>query len=202
MTGLHRCLPCIVFCALVLQIGCQSTAVTSPEAAPGCEPLPDWLEKLPPWEGPTLRTTQLTTFVDRHNDAVHILRYDVALSRQSLVMAAQTTLGLPLYESVLRSGCLTVSRNISQLEGLPAVQAVADFVLAYWPLPALSSALEEAGYTLQLAGNQRTLIGPEGEPLVTAVLPPSEVNDTVQIRHFDIPLDITIQTLVRRVDQP
>ena len=192
---------CILFCCLAIQAGCQSTPVTPPVSAGDCEPVPQWLVHLPPWDGPTLNSTQLLTFVDGHNDAVHILRYDVTLNDDALVMAAQTTLGLPLYESVLSAGCLTVSRSLAQLDELPADHAVTDFILANWPVPALSSALEEAGYTLRTTDNQRTLIGPEGARLVTVVLPTSEVDNRVQIRHFDIPLEITVQVLDQRVTQ-
>ena len=175
--------------------GCQLQGAAVPPVA-AQEGSLSWITDVGSWPEPAEYRVQLVTFTDQHNTS-HRVRYDVSLTAERLVMAAQTTLGLPLYESILADGQLRIQRHVEQLAGVEVERAVADFVLATWPVRQLAAALEEAGYTIQASGSQRRLLNEAGELQVHILGVPTDTGRSLQIIHHDIPLRIDIQTLRR-----
>jgi hypothetical protein len=163
----------------------------------------DWIARVGDWPGSSEYRLDLVTFLDKRSDTTQILRYDVYLSRARLVMAAQTTLGVPLYESVLGNGELTVSRRSEHLQEMPLDRALADFLLATWPLEQVAAALHPSGYTIVKDGETRRLLRPDGMVEV-------EIYRTVQddrrpilrIVHHDVPLEVIIQTVEQQSLSP
>lgn len=177
--------------ATCLLAGCQSS-----QSAPAADPIDlSWIAGVVNWTGAEERRTQLATFQDHRNGQTYTVRFDVELTRNALVMIAQTTLGVPLYESVFDSGVLEVRRHMD--EQFPVEPVIADFLLANWPVEALIPALSRVGYTLTYHPNSRFLKD-EVDALQIEIRQAAGDEQTLHITHHDIPLSIRIQTLERR----
>jgi hypothetical protein len=182
-------------CTLAILGGCQSR----PEHASAVPALStEWLAEVGDWPGPELDLIQLVRFTDHHNDTIHLLRFDIALSGDRLLLSAQATSGIPLYRLTLTRGELTIVRQPAAPDQIPVESALADFLLATWPLAALEPALAKSGYTIEAGGDQRRLKSRTGVVLVEFRGLPPDIGQPVQITHHDIPLEISIQTLERR----
>jgi hypothetical protein len=156
-----------------------------------------WLQRLGPWDGPDQQWTQLATFRDGYNDAVHVLRFDVEFRSGRVALNAQTTLGVPLFVVTLTEGEVSVQRQPATPAALPVDRAVADFVLAVWPLDALSAALAGSGYTLEADAAGRRLLDAAGRLLVEIRGVGDSPGQSLRIDHHDIPLNVRIDTLKR-----
>ena len=179
-----------------LLLGCLLLSCQTQPLEPLPEPLDlSWINNVENWRGEEQRMTQLATFEDHHNAQIHTVRFDVELSRSALVMIAQTTMGVPLYESTFSAGTLDVRRHLN--EQFPVEPVVADFLLANWPVEGLMPALSAIGYTLVQNENGRSLEDITGALLVEMRRYASD-EQTLQITHHDIPLTIHIRTLERQ----
>ena len=82
-----------------------------------------WITKAGSWPGPGEYRVNLVTFHDQQNNQTHLVRFDVFLTRARLLMIAQSTLGVPLYEIALADGQLRVTRHSDRLRDMSAVLA-------------------------------------------------------------------------------
>jgi hypothetical protein len=180
-----------------LLAACQTVA--PPVPAPGDS---DWIERLGPWRGPRQHWVQLATFSDRHNDATHVLRFDVVLTREKVVLAGQSTLGVPLFLVTLADGRVTARRHPGAPADLPAERALADFLIAVWPLPTLSAAFSGTVYTVEADADGRRLLKHAGNLELEITGAPVSPGRSLLIRHHDIPLTIRIETLEQRAVDP
>lgn len=184
------------YLAALMLAGCMLFGCQSRQTAPVPDPIDlSWLAYVENWRGPGERMTQLAIFEDNRNGQTHTIRFDVELTRSALVMVAQTTMGVPLYESVFDDGVLEVRRHMD--EPFPVEPVIADFLLANWPAEELMPGLSRIGYTLTQHLNSRLLKDELGSLQIEMRLAAGD-GQTLQITHHDIPLTIRIRTLERR----
>lgn len=155
----------------------------------------DWVDLAGSWSGPEQYRVELVKFVDGRTGVSHLIRYDIQLAPGRLVMVAQTPLGVPLYESKVSAGTVEVVPHVAQLEAVPVERVLADFVLANWPLEALTPAARAAGYTILHKGGIRQLLDVAGRLLVEVRLASASNDNVTEISHHDIPLKLSIHTI-------
>lgn len=153
----------------------------------------DWVALASHWPSPPEGRVEIVTFNDLQNSEQYHVRYDIEITRDGLTMVAQTLLGLPLYEVSVSEGEMITTRHMDRLKGLHVDGALADFVLSNWPLAQLMEAAAAVGYSVEQAGNIRSLINSDAETLVEV----RRENDAVKIEHHDIPLVVEIRTVSR-----
>ena len=190
----------ILLCSLLLTalaVGCTSRGPigAGDTAAAGAVEKVDWAALAGSWTGPGQYRVELVTFTDRRNGESQLVRYDIQLAPGRLVMVAQTPLGVPLYQTTVSAGAVDTIYHVRQLEGLPVEQALADFVMAHWPIDTLAAAAAEAGYTMLQNEHARQLLDSTGRLLVEIRPAPAGTGDLIEVIHHDIPLELSIRTI-------
>jgi hypothetical protein len=156
---------------------------------------PDWVALASRWTGPDEHKTQLVTFVNLADGVEYHARYETGLSMRGTIMVALTPLGIPLYELVATDGRLDITRHADELDAVPVEKALADFVLAYWPLPQLAEVATASGHTVIETMDARQLLGPDGSVLVEVRRSTEHPSEVLEVTHHDVPLTLSIRTL-------
>jgi hypothetical protein len=131
-----------------------------------------------------------------------VVRYDVELSAERLLLVAHTTLGAPLYQAELREGVVSVNAHDPRLDDDLLARTIGDFVLANWPLPRLVAAFAVDAFEVADDGARRTLRDPAGVLLLEIRRTGASGAGALEIVHHDAPLRVAIQTLERGIMAP
>ena len=94
---------------IIMALSACTTSSTPEESSLPADPVPvttTWITRAGSWPHAAEHRTELATFVDSHNQATHLIRFDVQVSADRLTLIGQSTLGVPLYESSLSNGRL------------------------------------------------------------------------------------------------
>lgn len=131
-----------------------------------------------------------------------VVRYDVELSTERLLLVAHSTVGAPLYQAELREGVVFVKSHDPRLDADLLARTIGDFVLANWPLPRLVAAFAVDGFEIADDGARRTLRDPAGVLLLEIRRTGASGAGALEIVHHDAPLRVAIQTLERGIMAP
>ena len=192
---------------VVLSLLCASCATPGPSrGSNGTTPKPaagdavtaiDWVDLAGSWPGPKMYRVELITFIGPPGTTSYRARYDTEVFSQGMTMVAHTLLGVPLYELSVQDSQMHIQRYVSQLEGVPIEKTLMDFVLSYWPIHRLQTAIQHTGYQVIEIQGGREFRDTNGQLIVEIRLPSTdgEARTTTEIIHHDVSLKLMIETL-------